>query len=359
MTKTTIAVYGASGFTGALTVAELRRRGARVLPVGRSADRLSARGFPKEEVRVAALDDPDGLIDAFRGCAVVVNCAGPFRYQGEPVIRAAIAAGCHYLDITGEQGYLYGVFERLTEPARAAGVAVLPAMTDDGGPGDLIASLAAALIDEPDEVTVADLRVGGVPSRGTVRSGWVNADELASAGLTYVDGRWRDDRPTPAERIELPVELELPAETRTSSGTVAVRPIPLPGVVTVPRHVPARIVRSMIRQSDTEVDRAWDSLTPEVIDALPPGPTLPERQASRWLMAVRVTGTRGGAAHGVAYGTDPYSSTAAIASEAAVRLVVDGAAAGVLAPSMAFDAAEFLNSLEPFGVRWRVLPPAA
>jgi len=40
--------------------------------------------------------------------------------------------------------------------------------------------------------------------------------------------------------------------------------------------------------------------------------------------------------------------------EAARRLVVDGAPAGVLAPSQAFDPASFLGFLADHGVRWRI-----
>ena len=31
----------------------------------------------------------------------MINCAGPFTFFGEQVVRAAITAGCHYVDTTG------------------------------------------------------------------------------------------------------------------------------------------------------------------------------------------------------------------------------------------------------------------
>jgi hypothetical protein len=43
-----------------------------------------------------------------------------------------------------------------------------------------------------------------------------------------------------------------------------------------------------------------------------------------------------------------------IAVEAARRLVADGAKAGVLAPSQAFDPESFLGLLSGRGARWRV-----
>ena len=46
------------------------------------------------------------LTRLFTGARVVCNTAGPFIYNGPWVIEAALKAGCHYLDISGEQtGY--------------------------------------------------------------------------------------------------------------------------------------------------------------------------------------------------------------------------------------------------------------
>lgn len=33
---------------------------------------------------------------------VVVNCAGPYRFYGEPVVKACIANGTHQVDVSGE-----------------------------------------------------------------------------------------------------------------------------------------------------------------------------------------------------------------------------------------------------------------
>src|SRR5918997_4522369 len=153
-----IAVYGASGFTGGLAAAELGRRGLSPVLVGRSPERLrkaaADAGVADAEIRVAGLDDPVALAAAFAGCAAVVNAAGPFALWGEPVVRAAIAAGCHYVDTAGEQGYIRRILETVGPDAERAGLTVVPAMADDGGPGDLIAHLTAREL-----VNVADLLV--------------------------------------------------------------------------------------------------------------------------------------------------------------------------------------------------------
>ena len=41
----------------------------------------------------------------------MIACAGPFSVHGEPVLRTAAEAGTHYLDTTGEQGFMKRVFD--------------------------------------------------------------------------------------------------------------------------------------------------------------------------------------------------------------------------------------------------------
>ena len=33
---------------------------------------------------------------------VVVNCSGPYRFYGEPVVKACIATRTHHVDVSGE-----------------------------------------------------------------------------------------------------------------------------------------------------------------------------------------------------------------------------------------------------------------
>ncbi|MFC5823687.1 saccharopine dehydrogenase family protein [Nonomuraea insulae] len=366
-----IAVHGASGFTGRLTVAEVRRRGFTPVLVGREESRLRKAaveaGAEGAEVRVAGLDSVEALAEAFRDCAVVVNCAGPFTVLGEPVIRASIAAGVHYVDTTGEQLYLKRVLDGFHEDAVRAGVSVVPAMADDGGPGDLIAALVAeragssaasgafgasaasgasvasgvsgASAVSVAEVLVADLRGPGAASRGTARS---MAAVFGQEALAYTDGVWH-----PADESAGPASIAVPGE----SGEAQVSGMALPGVVTIPRHVRARRVRSVIR---SEIAAMFAALTPEVVDSVPETPDEAARMASRWLMLAEATGLDGSRARGWVTGSDGYGMTAVIAVEGARRLVAGGAPAGTLTPAQAFDPAGFLDHLTTHGVTWQV-----
>jgi hypothetical protein len=122
-----IAIYGASGYTGRQVVGELARRGASPVLVGRDVQRLEAvaRSGPGSEVRVARLDDPQSLRASVDGCAAVINAAGPFATSAEPIVRAALDAGAHYLDFTAEQEVVVDLFDSWDARAREAGVAVM------------------------------------------------------------------------------------------------------------------------------------------------------------------------------------------------------------------------------------------
>jgi short subunit dehydrogenase-like uncharacterized protein len=53
-------------------------------------------------VVVANVEDEQSLQQMASQARVVVNCVGPYRFYGEPVVRACIASGAHYLDVSAE-----------------------------------------------------------------------------------------------------------------------------------------------------------------------------------------------------------------------------------------------------------------
>src|SRR5204862_5875390 len=168
-----IAVYGATGYTGRLVAREAARRELPLVLSGRDAARLHRVAEELEIdalVRAAALDDRDALRHAFGDCAAVINCAGPFTRLGEPVVRAAVETGTHYVDTTGEQPFMQRVFERHEDAAHAAEVAVVPAVGFDYLPGDLISRLAARDVEPATEVVVAYWVTGLAATRCTLRS---------------------------------------------------------------------------------------------------------------------------------------------------------------------------------------------
>src|SRR5688500_19772974 len=146
-----LAILGVTGYTGRVVVAEARRAGLELRLVGRRREALEEVAAPGEEVRVADAGDEDALRAAFEGAAVVASLAGPFLEVGLAPVRAAVAAGAHYLDTTGEQEFV-----RLVHDEIEAETVVLPAFGFDYVPGDLAARLAAEQVEGPlEEIAVA------------------------------------------------------------------------------------------------------------------------------------------------------------------------------------------------------------
>jgi len=321
-----IAVYGARGHTARFVLAELQRRGLPARAVGRRAATLGS-GVPMRE---ASIDDPAALAAAFAGCAVVINCAGPFLDTALPVAEAAIRAGAGYIDVTAEQPSAMAVFERLDAPARAAGVAVIPAAGFYGGLADLLATSLLGPQGTADALTVAIALDRWWPTAGTRETGTRNT----SPRLVVDDGRL--------------VAMPLPA-ARTSwrfgapHGEQAMIELPFSETITISRHLRVRSLRAHLTQASLADIR--DETTPPPAAADESG-----RSAQQFEMVVHA---RAGdtVRTASASGRDIYAVSAPLVVEAAVRLSRPGARTGALALGEAFDAGDFLRSLAPAHLR--------
>lgn len=151
----TVAVFGATGHTGRFVVAELLRREMRPIAVARNPEALAAADFPERvDRRPATIDDSDSLDRALHSAQTVINCAGPFVDTAEAVAAAAMRAKIHYLDVCAEQLAASGTLEKFDEPARKAGVVVVPSVAFYGGLPDLMATAALGQWDSADSIEI-------------------------------------------------------------------------------------------------------------------------------------------------------------------------------------------------------------
>src|SRR4051794_28077676 len=139
-----IVLFGATGYTGELTARELAGIGERPVLAARSESRVRALA---EELggldwAVADVSRPETVRALVERGDVLVSCVGPFARWGAPAVEAAIAAGAHYLDSTGETPFIRQVFEAYGPRAQAAGCALVTAMGYDWVPGNLAGALA-------------------------------------------------------------------------------------------------------------------------------------------------------------------------------------------------------------------------
>ncbi|MGY1945122.1 saccharopine dehydrogenase NADP-binding domain-containing protein [Nocardia asiatica] len=341
-----VTVYGANGYQGKLILAELSRHDIEVRLVGRDRTRLESAaadvGISDADLRVAGLDDRAALVAASAGSDVVINCAGPFTTSGAVVVDAAIAAGAHYVDTSGEQQYVKDVFDSFHGDAERAGVTVVPAVNDGCLPGDLLAHLIAERTGPLAEITVSHFITGAAGlSRGSLRSALATMDAMRSGGLSYDEGAWRSGIPARRDRITLP-----------DGRSVAMAALPTCEVVTIPRHVQVDHVESLLEA--TLKASLETPITPDLIAKLPAGPTEHERAAQRFTYLLDAVDHQGQQTRGVIRGRDTYGTTAVAAVEAARRLAEGDTTAGVRTPAQAFDPADFLDTLSGYDLSWTI-----
>ncbi|MEA2428935.1 MAG: hypothetical protein QOF37_2563 [Thermoleophilaceae bacterium] len=140
-----IVLFGATGYTGRLVAASLVDRGARPVLAGRNADSLAQLATElggELETRTADVDRPETVRALVERGDVLVSTVGPFNRWGAPAVEAAIDAGAHYIDSTGEPPFIRRVFEEWGPRAKAAGVGLLTAFGYDYVPGNLAGALA-------------------------------------------------------------------------------------------------------------------------------------------------------------------------------------------------------------------------
>jgi short subunit dehydrogenase-like uncharacterized protein len=146
-----VVVFGPTGVTGRLAAAYLAERaeevGARWAAAGRDAARigkvLGELGVSAPETVAADAGDQSSLQEMAERARVVLNVVGPYTLHGEPVIEACIAAGTHYLDLTGEVPFIRRMIDRHHEEAERAGVKVVNMSGFEALPPDLLVLLAA------------------------------------------------------------------------------------------------------------------------------------------------------------------------------------------------------------------------
>ena len=65
-------------------------------------------------------------MELFTGAKVVCNTVGPFSRFGEVVVEAALKAGCHYLDTTGEQEFMLQMRDKYSDAYAENGLLLAP-----------------------------------------------------------------------------------------------------------------------------------------------------------------------------------------------------------------------------------------
>ncbi|PAA93229.1 hypothetical protein BOX15_Mlig028227g3, partial [Macrostomum lignano] len=157
--KYDLVIFGASGFTGQYAVEEMARVAEREASsggggaikwaiAGRSEAKLkdtlkAVSGQTKMEqlksvpIIIADVSDAASLAEMAKQTKVLVSCVGPYRFFGEPVVKACVENGTNYLDVSGEPQFLESMQLKYNDTAKANGVYIVGSCGWDSVPCEM------------------------------------------------------------------------------------------------------------------------------------------------------------------------------------------------------------------------------
>jgi len=170
-----ILVLGAYGFFG-YRICEALAKNPRIqlMVAGRDLAKATAAAYQLglHSVNARAVDATHpqlALLLRKLGITTLIHTAGPFQEQGYEVARAAIKAGCNYLDLADGRAFVSGITS-LDAEARAAGISVVSGASS-------LPALSAAVVDRyrgefsrVDAIRIGITSGAVVPGIATLRS---------------------------------------------------------------------------------------------------------------------------------------------------------------------------------------------
>jgi short subunit dehydrogenase-like uncharacterized protein len=368
MAKHPVVVYGASGYTGMLIMDWLIDQNIPFTAVARNAQRtkdmMAQRVVRLESAEyeiIEAEHNVEALTAAFRGAKVVCNTVGPFYNFGLVGVEAALKAGCHHIDTTGEQSYIRSVRDEFGERYRQAGLLVAPSIAYMYSYAEIAAELAL-------ETPGVDALETATLTRGPRASAGVSVGSTA----TIFEGARQDAHYLWEKKLE-------PHAPNASFNVVApefMQPVfCLPwGGTSLPVHFQhdprVRSCISCVGFYDNNVmqmvhafGKKWDAeyknlpreqqdaIMKQVVDSTTP--SMPPRERTTIQRSVDFAIGRGQLAsvRATVYGITPYIATGALHAAAAIKLL-DGETAkvGFASGSKAFGHRYLLGFLEQRGL---------
>jgi short subunit dehydrogenase-like uncharacterized protein len=380
-----IVLFGATGFTGALTaeyLAEHAPAGTRIALAGRNREKLEAvrtrLGSAQGDVPLlhADVEDRESLQAIAESARVVISTVGPYMLYGEPLVAACAAAGADYVDLTGEPEFVDLMWLRYHDQAQESGARLIHCCGFDSIPHDLGAFFTVQLLPEDTPLRVNGfVRMGGTVSGGTYQTAINAFGRVRQAARSGRERRRLEPRPTD-RRIKGIVGL--PHHDAEAGGWV----LPLP---TIDPQIVLRSARALRRYGPdfgyghylvqkrlaTVAGLAGGAGAAIALAQLPParrlllslrspgdGPT-PEQRKKSWFR-VRFIGEGGGerVITEVSGGDPGYGETAKMLGESALCLVHDELpeASGQLTTAAAMGQ-PLVERLQRAGIIFRTLSP--
>ena len=361
--KKPVVVYGVSGYTGRLICEYLREFNVPFIAAGRDKKRTQEvvdliPGLDTVDHEVVEVEHTvEALTELFSGAQVVCNTVGPFIKYGPEVVEASLAAGCHYLDTTGEQDWVMDAQSRWGQGFADKGLLLSPSIAQMYTTGEIAANIAL----ETPGIDTLDILVlwKGYPDPG------VDADHLhhpqgrlvlpraepVRAMAAHVDVRSQRARPARARhrgplgwhrRTRCGSRTILGSPTAKAVGGVLNREV-MEGVVATVKMVEEQIKPLPLEQQEAALSEIAASVAGE----------MPPRENTRINTSVDSVYATGPLAksHCVIYGNSNYKQTGLLQAYAAYSLLQQPPKrAGFASGCQAFGHRELLGVLRSFGL---------
>jgi short subunit dehydrogenase-like uncharacterized protein len=337
-------IYGAYGFTGALIAEEAVRRGHRPVLAGRSAEKLAPLAERLDLPWVAVdLNDAAALAKEVGKMELVYHAAGPFVDTSAQMVEACLAAGAHYLDITGDLHVLRRNLQRDRE-ARECGIVVVSGAGFDVIPTDCLAAYLATRLPDALELWI-DMDALTTPTAGTVVS---SIAPFLEGGAVRRNGELqpyrlgegaRRQRFMHGEKLVMPLPIADLVTAYHTTGipnittSMAVPPL-TPGLL----GIMAPVIRGALRSNGVR------NVVQKLVRAMVKGPSEKVLRSARSHIHGRVRNATGMEVEAWLEVSEPYHFTA-VAAVHAVENVMRDKPAGALTPALALGA-DFVLEIE-------------
>lgn len=378
-----VVLFGATGFTGALTAEYLAAHapaGTRWAMAGRNMDKLeqvrAGLGSGSAEVPLLRADvtDEASVRAVAESTRVVITTVGPYIRYGEPLVAACAAAGTDYVDLTGEPEFVDRMWLGYHEQASRSGARIVHSCGFDSIPYDLGALFTVEQLPEGVPIALEGfVRAGGTFSGGTYQSLVENLGRLWQGASVARERRGREQALS-GRRVR--GVAGRPRHDEFAGGWVA--PIPTIDPMTVLRS--ARALDRYgpdfsyshyltVKRLPTLVGLAGGAAGMAALAQLPPtrnallklkgsgeGPS-PEQRAKAWFRVRFAARADGRTVHTQVSGGDPgYGETSKMLAESALCLALDELPerAGQLTPAVVMGDA-LLHRLQTAGIKFEVL----
>jgi NAD(P)-dependent dehydrogenase (short-subunit alcohol dehydrogenase family) len=359
-----VIVYGASGYTGRLVCEHLREYNVPFVAAGRSEDKLTASmatnvaGIETADYEIQTVEHTvEALTALFEGASVVCNTVGPFSIYGPEVVEAALAAGVHYTDTTGEQDWLVTCDEKYGADFAAAGLLLAPSIAQMYTTGEIAAQIAL----ETPGLDTLDIAVfwGGSPTIASTQTILVNA-ALAKAYYLEQNAYQEWDPGAGLYNLAIPGqhELALALPWGGTSHPVWFKRDPrvanvkaLGGVFNkaLMMGVPQIVAAAIEATKDMTPEDRYAALTATAQQVMSTMPPRENPRVNKSLDSVHASGPLG-RSHVVIHGNSNYKQTGLLQAYAAYSLVQQAPRrVGFASGCQAFGHRELLGVLQTFG----------